>query len=137
MHKSTQTIERRLKLKAYLSASKMKDRRTINNGFYVSQQIKIVPTTYEDFQSFGKLGVSSFSLNWDYSHLNGEQTESALKAESTKTFEDAARFLLEYSRQELRLASCFLWEGGKSLNSKEKENANQIVGNMTKELQLL
>lgn len=127
-------LERRYVLRVYLNSSKFKKRRVINNGVYVSQQIEIVPTVYEDFQSFGKLGVSSFSLNWDFNIINGKTAKPPHKTDSEKGFEKAARFLSKYSRDELRLLSCFLWKDGSNLSSEERENADQILRNVRKKL---
>lgn len=122
--------ERRNRLQTYISESKLKNRRAINNGIHVSQQIKMVPMVYRDFQSFGKLGVSSFKLNWDYSIINGKSKNLACKpTKSTKAFKKAARFLSKYSDDELRLISCLLWNNGKILSSEERETANQIMRN--------
>lgn len=129
--------ERMNNLMVYLSISKSRNRRTLNNGIYVSQQTGIVPPVYTDFQSFGRLGVSSFELNWDYSALNGQPIEPNYNlGSSAKTFEKAARLLSNYSFDEVRLLSCLLWNDGKSLSSEERRAADRIKRRVTKELPL-
>lgn len=128
-------VERTPHLKAYLNTFRLKDRRSVNNSIFAGQKIKIVPLIYNDFQGFGKLGVSSFKLNWDYSILNGKRRTFAHKpTKFSKEFEKAGLFFSKFSSEELRLVSCLFWKNGTSLNLKEKENAKLVKRRMMDKL---
>lgn len=121
----------------FLKSFKPNDRHSVNNSVFLSQSLKAVPQLYDDFEGFGKLGVSSFKLNWDYSLINRKNGNRIIKDKSGRDFERIGRYLSKYSSDDLRLASCGLWKGGNSLNEKEKDVANNIKNSIVEELQLL
>ena len=127
---------RRILLKAFLKSFKFNDRRSLNNGVFLSQSLNAMPKIYDDFKGVGKLGVSSFRLNWDYSLLENYNQDKGIEDESkSKVLEKIGERLSSYSYDDLRLASCALWKEGRLLDKKEKEIANQIKDNIAKKLE--
>jgi len=125
------------KLKTFLAAFKYTDRRSINNGFFVGQCISKLPQVYNDFKGFGRLGVSSFILNWDYSNLRinfKEDTSLRLSAKESSNFKKVAGVLSQYSSDELQLVSLSCFDNGNLLNPLEKNSAMKIKEGLTKKL---
>jgi len=130
-------IERLSELKTYLNTFKHTDRRSINNGFFIGQKMSKLPQTYKDFKSFGRLGVSSFKLNWDYSNLRiNFKDDTSLKrfAKKTSNLEKIGGVLSKYSSKDLQLVSCLFWNNGNSLSAPEKRKAIKIKKDLMKNL---
>jgi len=134
---SKSEIGRLLKLRTYLDSFKRTDRRSINNSFFIGQHASKIPKVYTDFKSFGRLGVSSFRLNWDYSCLRVNFKDVASlkhQADSHSNFRRAGAVLSKYSPRDLQLVSCFLWGQGSALSSSEKKAAIKIKNDIMKNL---
>lgn len=124
-------------LSVFTKSFKTKDRRSINNGIFLGQSVKALPQLYDDFEGFGKLGVSSFKLNWDYSFAKRSNGNYATKDKRARHFEKLGKYLTNFSSDEIRLASCIFLNDGLMLNQEEKDAATRIKDRITEELQLL
>ncbi len=124
-------------LKAYVESLQKMDRRSINNGFYISQEILELPKYYRDFEGFGKSGVSSFLLQLDYTILkNNSRKASSVDIENhnLEKAQNAGKYLSYYSPEDLRIVSCLLWHNGNTLTDAEKVKANMLKNEMSKGL---
>lgn len=113
------------------------DRRSINNGFYISQEMLGFPKYYLDFEGYGKSGVSSFMLQLDYTILkNNSHKASRVEIENRnlEKVQDVGKYLSRYSPEDLRIVSCLLWYNGNMLTSAEKVKANTLKNEMSKRL---
>ena len=123
-------------LKAFLDEFRYADRRSINNGFFIGQCVSKLPEVYTDFRGFGRLGVSSFGLHWDYSNLrNNFKKDDSLRplAKESENFKKVATALSQCSPDELKLVSLLCFNES-LLNPEEKRLAMKIKESLTKEL---
>lgn len=124
-------------LKTYLNAFKRADRRSINNSLFIGQRLSKLPRLYTDFEDFGRLGVASFRLNWDYSNLRmnfKEETLPKLPRKECSRFTKVGCVLSNYSSEDLQLLSRYFLNRGRSLSPPEKRSAEEITRNLVKKL---
>jgi hypothetical protein len=124
-------------LKTYLSAFKRVDRRSINNSLFIGQRLSKLPKLYTDFEDFGRLGVASFRLNWDYSNLRmnfKEEDLPTLPGKECSKFIKVGRVLSNYSSEDLQLLSRYFLYNGRALSPFEKRTAEKMMRNLVKKL---
>jgi hypothetical protein len=125
--------ERIVMLKTYLGSFRKNDRRSVSNGIYLGQEMLGLPGYYDDFIGFGRLGVSSYQLNIDYSIIKYNSLELSSGEVCNpvqKKFREVGEGLSRFSAEDLRLASCLLRYNGTILNEEEKMRANAVKERM-------
>jgi hypothetical protein len=130
-------VRRTLGLRTYLRTFKHTDRRSINNSFFIGQSLLKLPKFYTDFENFGRLGVSSFRLNWDYSNLRmnwREETHLRLPRDEHSRLAKVGSVLSNYSSEDLQLLGRYFYSGSNSLSSSEKKAAEEIKKDLMSKL---
>jgi hypothetical protein len=126
--------ERLYILKAFKEGLKKEDRRSINNGIYIGQICEKLPKYYEDFEGFGKLGVSSLTLHEDISFLKWRAHN--LNIQKTSSNLDNVRrvggIFSNFPAESLQLMACYLWYNGRNgiLREDEKQKAAELVAKL-------
>lgn len=115
-------------LKTLAEKSGKTDQLTLNNMVFLAQKMFSFRELYSDFRGFGKLGVSSPSLGWEYNRLYNvwEDLPKEVDSEIVKqTMEIAGKFR-QLSHKEIALLACFLFDQ-KILNEDEKSASQEVL----------
>jgi hypothetical protein len=114
-------------LKTLAEESGKRDQLDLNNMVFLTQKIFSVPSRYNDFKGFGKLGVSSSRLGWDYNLLEDDWEEiDTTENEQTVTIKKLARLFKSLSRADISLLASWLFDP-EFLIDKEKSKAQTIM----------
>jgi hypothetical protein len=116
-------------LKTYVNSIKYpEDQLSTSNSIFIAQNELNFPFSYKDFEGFGKLGVSSKRLAHDYILVNmfWDIIEPKSMAPVIKEVRKIAQTLSKFSKEDLRILTCLLFYGEKTLGDSEKKRARVL-----------
>jgi hypothetical protein len=97
---------------------------------FLAQKLFSMPSLYSDFKGFGKLGVSSQRLGWDYNILvdRWKDIKTDIASNGLNNIEEFVKIFATLSQAEISLVACFLFDQD-FLDEKEKLKASEILQN--------
>lgn len=120
-------------LKTIAEASGKTDQLSLNNMVFLTQKLFSLISLYHDFKGFGKLGVSSPKLGWDYNLLKDEWEQITLNEDQQLQIikKLAKEAFSQVSIYDIGLVACLLFDE-KFLGSEEKSKAISIQAQIQK-----
>lgn len=117
-------------LRTLAKESGKRDQLDLNNMVFLTQNLLSTPSLYNDFKGFGKLGVSSPRLGWDYNLLEDDwDTIDAVENEQLLTIKKLAKLFASLSTADISLLACWLFDAD-FLIDEERSKAQTIMSKL-------